>query len=309
MSKMNKILQIVLISASLLIMFVFSFIVYKATQQPVTIKKEHAAEITSVSRPVLSMSPMSVSTMPNESFNIDLMLDTKSGTVSSVDLIVNYNPTFLRANSITVGDFLPVVLKTGSINNGMITITLGCQPTEPKQGVGKLATINFTALKEGADKVVYNSQSLIAAINQTGNYQDPSTGSVITVTTPPVPTSTPATNVINIPTSTPSIPTSTPTFTPTPTPVAVSSPNIDIQVERATLKLNYYWWSKNKNRLTVKVTSNVTNASLSVQNFGKLPYSSRMKAYYKQYATNLTPTSITIMLNGVPKVTYPVTLE
>lgn len=207
------------------------FLTYRSITKPVKITEENALE---ANGPVLSMIPSILISSPGSNISIDLMIDTKAEKASAADIIINYNPAVLKANSITVADSLPVTLKAGLINNGTITITLGSQPTTPKFGIGKLATINFTVLTYGADTISYSAQTQLAVLSQTSSFVGSLAGSIITIPTPttipsstpiPLPTlpwSTPVPTEVTLPTAT-SVPQSTPTPIPTVTPTAGGS--------------------------------------------------------------------------------------
>jgi hypothetical protein len=171
-----------------------------------------------------------------ESFNVDLYVDTKTERASASDITVTYNPAILRANSVTPGDFLPVVLKTGVISSGTITLALGVNPTDPKMGVGKLATINFTPIAYGSDTVNYMTSTELAVISQTGNFISSLTGTIVTVVAPtPTPTLTPIPSLTPLPTASP-IPTATsiPTSTPIPSPTSPWSTPVPTEVLTST---------------------------------------------------------------------------
>lgn len=197
---------------SSVIFLLIIFYTLSLIKNPVKIQEKDALE---ASGPVLSMSPLMIATRIGESFNVDLILDTKAEITSAVDLTINYDKTVLKVNSITKGDFLPVVLRQGAINDGVITIALGVEPISPKQGIGKVATISFTAIANGDINISYNNQSQVAVLSQTSSFLSSFTGCNIVVATPQ-PTLTP----------TPIIPTNTPSPTPTNIPIIPSSTSV-----------------------------------------------------------------------------------
>jgi len=223
-----NIVQSVLGALVLIALSMMLFFSYKMVKKPFVFKEESAVE---ANGPVLSIVPSLISKDLSQSFNVDLILDTKTEKASATEIVLVYNPTILRANSITPGSFLPVVLKTGAINNGTVTLALGVNPTEPKQGVGILATVNFTTLAYGNDTINYTAQTQLAVISQTTNFISSLTGSIITVAAPtPTPTLTPIPTFTPVPSNTPiPQPSATPLpTTPWSTPVPTNVPTVPV---------------------------------------------------------------------------------
>jgi hypothetical protein len=194
------------------------------------------------------------------------------------------------------------------------------------------------------DNVLYNTNQTAPtlALSPTSATQPTSTPRPIPSATPFIPTSTP---VFMVPTSTPTpFPTVRPTSTPVPTltptkaptlvpsstnvPTATAVPTqkptstlmptiavgqpISVTFISATLKTNSYPWYyfNRRNRLTVKMQSNSSTASIKVDLFGSLSYSSTTGYYSKDFATSKKlPLTITISVNGTPVGTYPVSSQ
>jgi hypothetical protein len=191
----------------IVVMMVFT---YKSLNSPVVIKKELAVE---AGGPILYMNPDIANKNIGESFDVDLMLDSKSEKASATEITVTYDPTILKANSITPSGYFPILFKNGAINNGVITITLGCGPGNPKTGIGKLATINFTTIAYGDDTINYDTQTQLAVVNQTANFISSMMGTVVsvaeinptsTITPTPLSTAVPSYPPIHIGSTTPS---------------------------------------------------------------------------------------------------------
>lgn len=102
-------------SVSMLLMVGVVYVSISRLQRPVTINKEQAAE-TGVS---LNISPAVVTIAPGESFDVAFTIDTQAETISAAELSVNFDSNILIANTITLGDFLPKVLKPGSIKTDL----------------------------------------------------------------------------------------------------------------------------------------------------------------------------------------------
>jgi len=105
-----------------------------------------------------------------DEFNVDIYLDSKGMSVTGADLKIKYDANQLLALSITPGNFLPVVFIPGQITSGQAKIVLGCNPTDPKNGNGILATIKFKVLGQGTNTSIYfDSTTAVAALGQTTN--------------------------------------------------------------------------------------------------------------------------------------------
>ncbi len=206
------IISVVILSAGL---YITSFYV----KTPKIISKDYAVESQG---PILAMSPNMVSTTPGQTFQIGLILDTKSSTASAVQLEVAFDPGIVKANSVVIGSFLPVILRQATIDNskGLIDLTLGCRPTEPKIGIGQLASISFTALSSGDININYTDKSQLAVIGLSTNGLSSSTGvRVVTV----VPTTKISISPIPILTNT-----ALPTPSPTLTPIATDGSTVEV---------------------------------------------------------------------------------
>lgn len=288
MKKINSIIGLVFLTLLILILS-FSYISIKG---PVNIREESATEATG---PILYMSPGINSKQLGESFNIDLYLDAKTERASASDITVTYNPAILKANSVTLGNFLPVVLKPSTINNGTITLSLGVAPTDPKTGVGKLATVNFTTLSYGTDTINYQTTTELAVISQTTSFISSLTGAIVTIESPtPTPTLTP------VPTSTtaplPTEPNSTPIPTPivatmTPAPSVTPAGGSVITVYAAGTKAGHYPYYPNMSLIiedhTVLQAMAVSGNPL-LRQFVKYTYNSPVKLTPNQVRVSFT---------------------
>lgn len=166
----------------------------------------------------LSLFPSTLSKDPNETFILEVKIDTGENQVTAAELHLNFDPNKLEGQSISEGTFLPVRLVPGNINQtaGKASITLGSQPAEPKRGQGTLAFITFkTKAVPGTTQVSFDSTTQVAGIEEAGNVLTGTSPASITIAggTTPTPTQTPTA------TPTPTIgPTATPTPKTTPTP-------------------------------------------------------------------------------------------
>jgi hypothetical protein len=183
MNDNNKITKFIyaLIGGLILILLAGSFYYsLNLTNKPVVITEEETLEAVG---PVLSMSPSVVGTRLNTSVDINVNLDTKTETASAVSLVITYDPNLLTANAVTVPSnfFLPVKLLQPVINNGQIILTLGCEPTTPKKGIGTLATINFTTKGSGSALINYTSDSQVAVLSKNSSFLSSYTGATINI--------------------------------------------------------------------------------------------------------------------------------
>ena len=199
-------------SASVILMVGVLYVSINRIQKPIIINKEQAAE--TIQGSTIGFSPTTISTIPGSSFDIQLIIDTKTETISAVDLFLTYDINILRANSISIGSFFPKVLNPGDVKDQAINIVLGCDPNMPKNGTGILATVNFTALSVGSAILTYTNDSQVASLGKNINSLVTSLTSIVNVYLPS--TSTPIPPTI---TSLPPLSTITPIPTNTPTTI------------------------------------------------------------------------------------------
>lgn len=163
----------------------------------------------------LSISPASLSKSPQETFSINVLIDTGENTVSAADLVITFDSSKLQAQSIMAGDFLTTVLVGGSVTESSASITLGSPPATPKQGTGILATVAFKVIgTSGSSQIGFGSGTQVAGVGEQGNVLVGTTPGNIMIIAEGEPTPTPTPTLPPDVTPTPS-PTSPP---PTPTP-------------------------------------------------------------------------------------------
>ncbi len=214
-----------LIPLLLLGLFAITFLAARERQE---IRKK--ASGTGVS---LMLIPANITASAGQEFTVAISINTKDLTVSAAELHLTYDPAKLQAEQIQIGSFLPVELVPGAVGGGNASITVGAIPTAPKKGTDVLASLKLKALTDGASDINFASTTQVAAIGQTSNVVDTTTGAHIVVgniTSTPTNTPTPTTTQSDEPTATPTptpqqgatpTPTLTPTSTPTPTPQTV----------------------------------------------------------------------------------------
>jgi hypothetical protein len=194
---------------------------------------------------ILSVQPATNTIIPGQSLPVNVYIDTKGVAVSGIDLIINYDPTFLSLVSMNAGsnNFFQVSGVSGSPDvlgqpdistAGMAKMSIGIGPTnQGKSGVGSIATLTFTGhTKTGQTTITIGSDTFIGAItnSETNALSIINPASVTinqTSTTPTIPIPTPTVSPTNSPNQSPTpshTPTRIPTLTPTPSHTPTSPP-------------------------------------------------------------------------------------
>lgn len=242
--------KFVLIIVAVLVLALVGLLVY-------LIQAGKLKPIAAPSGPTLSLSPGSLIVNIDQTFNVNILLDTAGQAVDGVDIFyLHYDPQVLEvqdADSATAG----VQIQTGSIfpsylgnvvdpTTGKISISGIVMPgsTAGYSGSGIFATVNFKALAAASSSSVYfdftpgsttdtnvaehgnPGNDILAAVNNgsyTVNNGQPSPTPTPTVTVTPTPTPTETATPTPTKTATPTpTPTQTSTRTPTPTPTSTS---------------------------------------------------------------------------------------
>ena len=96
----------------------------------------------------LKLEPATVSSNANETFTINVNIDTENEEVNSADVYITYDAGLLEAQQVVAGSFFPTV--TNNIASGRLYIAgLVEDPASSKKGTGTIATVTFKALKDG----------------------------------------------------------------------------------------------------------------------------------------------------------------
>jgi|GEM_PF-3513908 len=183
----------------------------------------------------LALSPATKTAKIGDTITIGATINTGSDTVSAIELHLTYDPTAIQILSFTPGTLLPVVLTPESHAKGIISVTLGVEPTSPWKGAGIVGTWSIKILADKQSSLNFANSTQVAAIGKTTNTLASSTGSTITGTTETTiltPTRIPTnTGTVITPSNTPiSLRTSTPTSEPTTKPaVKLATPTIITQ--------------------------------------------------------------------------------
>jgi len=172
----------------------------------------------------LSLLPATQEASVGQEFTEEIIINTKDQTVSGAELYLTYDTTKVQAIDIKEGTFLPVVLTKGTIKNGTVSITLGCQPSSPQKGSGVLASVKFKLLANTPANITFTDATLVTAIdNKTDNVVDTKVGATITISSAPT----------TAPTVAPTIgvgltPTLNPTIQPTISQLEPTSAQLDV---------------------------------------------------------------------------------
>lgn len=125
---------------------------------------------------ILALQPDIINVAPNQTFNVDIMLDTGSNNVTAAEIVLTYDSELLHAEEVgvTIGDFLPVVLEEPAIPDTItlqypppltISFAVGSTAETPISGYGKIATIKFKAQNAvGSTALSLADGSQVAAI-------------------------------------------------------------------------------------------------------------------------------------------------
>lgn len=93
-----------------------------------------------------------------QTFTADVVVDAGTDNVTSTDIWVIYDPSYLSAQTVTSGTFFPAV--TNNITSGKVSITgLIVDPGTYKTGSGTVATITFQALKNGTTTLSFDCRT------------------------------------------------------------------------------------------------------------------------------------------------------
>lgn len=182
----------------------------------------------------VAITPPALTKKKGDTFTVSVTVNTGDNTVSAAQLVVTFDSTKLKANAITAGSFLPIILVPGAISGSSASITVGSQTTTPQQGEGTLATVTFEALADsGTTGISFGSETRVAGIGEQGNVLIGKTPGNVTLQSGASPSPTPTPPSGGTPTPTPP-PGSTPTPTPldggTPTPTPTGGSGSQLQV-------------------------------------------------------------------------------
>ena len=136
-----------------------------------------------VSAASLKFDKTSASVDVGGTLSVGVIVDAGSDEISSTDIYVTYDASFVEAQSVDAGSFFPTV--TNNISSGRIYIAgMVDDPASSKTGSGTVATITFKGLKNGSGAISFDftsSKVIKDDINAT-NIMDCNANGSLTVT-------------------------------------------------------------------------------------------------------------------------------
>lgn len=159
----------------------------------------------------------------DQSFSVDVEIDTRDNIVTGLELYVNFDPQYLEVVNATESVFFEDQDKIGpniDNDNGSIYLVL-FSTTTAKQGQGKVATINFNAISPGTTSISVGDNTIVSSGESEQAYEFSQGPRNVLEGTSPL--------TVNIaqaasPTATPT-PTTTVTLSPSPTPTGSDTGN------------------------------------------------------------------------------------
>ncbi len=95
----------------------------------------------------LAFSPSRITRKVDDTFQLEVVIDTGENQVVATELHLTYDPEKLEAQTITNGSLFPNILSSGVIESGTAEITVGAaSAAQPVSGTGTVAVIKFKAL-------------------------------------------------------------------------------------------------------------------------------------------------------------------
>ncbi len=195
------------------------------------VKKQQDIRMRAEASTTLAINPPSVTKNINESFTLQVVINTGPNNVVAADLDINFNSQILEAISIFPGEFFTSPNEANkTINNTTGRILYALTSFAPQTGNGNLASIVFKVKGEGTSSISFGSQTGVYTSGGENVLQSSSSGTVIAVSgettststpTPILPTETATVTPTSIFTTTPTL---IPIFTPTPVPTVTLTP-------------------------------------------------------------------------------------
>lgn len=192
----------------------------------------------------LALSPSQLTKKVGDEFSLDAVIDTGANAIQEVLVEIEYDPTKIKALSLTNSATFPNIIASENItDSGTASIAVGtASVAQPFSGTATAVTIRFQALANttGAMQVKFTQKAFVGSVAEGQvNSLIGATPSLVTIsdgsgsTNNPTPTATPASRTT---TPTPALRAGTPTptlrITPTPTTVATSSGTLSIITPR-----------------------------------------------------------------------------
>jgi hypothetical protein len=100
-----------------------------------------------------------VSVANGATFQIAVTIDPGSDSLNSTDAYVTFDPTLLKANSVTAGTLFPTVSNDTSVAGKVYISGMVNNIANPVSTAGTVATITFQALKDGLATLSFDCNS------------------------------------------------------------------------------------------------------------------------------------------------------
>lgn len=95
----------------------------------------------------LAITPASLAKKIDDTFSMEVVIDTGENQVVAAELHLSYDPTKLEAQTITNGPLFPNILASGTIEGGAASITVGAADAkQPVKGKSTVAVVRFKAI-------------------------------------------------------------------------------------------------------------------------------------------------------------------
>jgi len=163
-SKSNRF--IIFTTIILLSLGIFTYLKLTPPSTPVSIN-----EVTPSGTVRLSFNPPGSTLIINQNNTITIAIDTTTSKVTVATVVVNYDPTKVAISSITQGSFFPNVLVAPTVANGRASFTYSSPVALNSgiQGSGIIATLHVKPLSTAPFTLTFDTGTLVAAQEQTGN--------------------------------------------------------------------------------------------------------------------------------------------
>lgn len=140
--------------------------------------------------PILKFDPADVSVQTGQQVSVNVQVDPTVYAVSGVEFHINYDPAFLRLDSITKSDVFSLELQASSINNstGEASATFAVPFGSPSVTTltSDVATLSFYTLASGVSSLNFDMQaSAVVADGEPGNVIGSVLFAIVSISVPP----------------------------------------------------------------------------------------------------------------------------
>lgn len=212
---------------------------------------------------VISLNPSSVEIEPvGQQMSFSVVLNTNQDTVAAAVVEIYYDATIFEQVTYENGNILPVVLLPQLVTPGVLSISLGAEPTAPFKGTSVIGSVRLRVKQIASTKIGFTDNTVAAAVGKGGNVVVTRNFADISVETTPTPTLT-VTGCSPLPTCQPPFggcyyevrdctcvkvcsptPTITVTNTPTPTLTVTPTPTLTLTPTPSITPPGGYNWAQ-----------------------------------------------------------------